>query len=94
MTPDEYWHQGTRRVRLFAKFDNNGDFQLYTNDPKKGSVNVGDDSLTGSTILATGKWLDRPVEVGEIFECGFRITHVDDVALPVYSGAFCNPGHS
>ena len=88
MTPDEYWHQGTRRVRLFAKFDNNGDFQLYTNDPKKGSVNVGDDSLTGSTILATGKWLDRPVEVGEIFECGFRITHVDDVALPVYSGAF------
>jgi hypothetical protein len=91
MTPNKYWHQGTRRVRLFAKFDNNGDFQLYTNDPKKGSVNVGDDELTGSTVLATGKWLDRPVQVGEIFECGFRITHVDGVELPAYSGAFPTP---
>jgi len=88
MTPNKYWHQGTRRVRLGAKFDNNGDFQLYTNDPKNGSVNVGDDSLTGSTILATGKWLDRPVQVGEIFECGFRITHVDGVELPAFAGAF------
>ena len=90
MTPDKFWHQGTRRVRLFARFENNGDFQLYTNDPKAGSTNVGDDSLNG-TVLATGKWLDRPVEVGEIFECGFRITHVDDVALPAYAGAFPTP---
>ena len=91
-TPNEYWHQGTRRVRLLARFENNGDFQLYTNDNKKGDRNVGSDILTGSTVLATGKWLDRPVEVGEIFECGMRITHIDGVELPPFAGAF--PTHA
>jgi len=72
-----YWHDEGRLLRLAIRFQPSGDFQLVTNTNRTAETVVGADYIDQFTVLATGKWLDRPVVDGETFECGMEIVEVD-----------------